>query len=272
VPHPKDTNQYALGSAELEQDRLIRQAAWLAAHTERFFRRAGIGPGQRVLDLGSGVGDVALIAARLVGSTGEVVGAERDARAIARAATRMMEMGLRHVRFTQTDVADLPVEEPFDAAVGRYILMFLRDPASVLRDVLKIVRPGGVVAFEEPSWESFLKACEGLPLWRASAALMVETFHRTGTNTRMGPDLRSAFRGAGLPEPETHTDILIGAERWMPDVLQSLAPKIQALSLSFEGVGDLRTLYQRLLEEAESRNVPAPLPAMVSAWVRKPAL
>jgi len=125
MPRPNDSNEYALGNAQVEQDRLIRQAAWLAAHTERFFRRAGIGPGQRVLDLGSGVGDVALIAGRLVAPSGEVVGAERDAGAIARAAARMKEMGLRHVRFTQMDVAHLPAEEPFDAAVGRYILMFL---------------------------------------------------------------------------------------------------------------------------------------------------
>jgi len=78
-------SQYALGSTEAEQERLIRQAAWLSAPTERLFREAGIGPGQRILDLGSGVGDVSLIAASLVGPSGEVVGIERDPRLIARA-------------------------------------------------------------------------------------------------------------------------------------------------------------------------------------------
>lgn len=136
---------------------------------------------------------------------------------------------------------------------------------------MKIVRPGGVVAFQEPCWKSFLEACEGLPLWRAGARLMVETFHRTGTNTRMGPDLPAVFVSAGLPEPETQVDILIGAERWMPDVLQSLAPRVQALQLSLAPVGDLRTLYQRLIDEAESRNAPKPLPSIVGAWARKPA-
>jgi SAM-dependent methyltransferase len=270
LPRPNDSNEYALGSAEVEQERLIRQAAWLAAHTERFFRRAGIGPGQRVLDLGAGVGDVALIAAQLVGSDGEVVGAERDARAIARAAARMKEMDLRHVRFTRTDVADLPASEPFDAAIGRYILMFLRDPASVLRAVSRIVRPGGVVAFQEPCWKEFLQNCAVLPLWQASANLMVEIFHRTGTNTRMGRDLPAAFLSAGLPEPETHTDVLVGAERWMPDVLQSLAPQARTLGLSLASIGDLSTLYQRLVDEAESRHAPVPLPAMTGAWARKP--
>ena len=268
----RESNEYALGSTAAEHERLIRQAAWLSAHTERFFRRAGIGRKQRVLDLGSGVGDVAVIAARLVGPAGEVVGAERDARSIARAADRIRELGLKQVRFTQADVSNpqnLPIEHPFDAAVGRYILMFLRDPVSVLRNVSSVVRPGGVIAFQEPSWASFLGACANLPLWRASAALMVDTFNRTGANTQMGPDLAAAFVRAGLPEPETQTDTLIGAERWMPDVLQSLAPQIQALGLPLAQLGNLETLYQRLLDEAAARSVPPPLPEICGAWARK---
>jgi SAM-dependent methyltransferase len=272
MPGPHNTNDYALGSEAAEQERLIRQAEWLSAHTERFFRRAGIGPDQRVLDLGSGVGDVALIAGRLVGPTGTVVGVERDPRAVARATTRMMTLGLSHVRFTETDVSDLPETEQFDAAVGRYILMFLRDPVTVLRDVSRIVRAGGVVGFQEPCWKSFLEACEGLPLWRAGAALMVETFHRTGTNTQMGPDLSAAFVAAGLPEPATQTDTLSGAERWMPDVLQTLVPQARELSLSLAPIGDLGTLHQRLLDETASRNMPVPLPSLVSAWAKKPAV
>ncbi len=57
------TSHYALGSTDAEHERLIRQAALLAPLTERFFREAYIGPGQRILDLGSGVGDVAMLAA-----------------------------------------------------------------------------------------------------------------------------------------------------------------------------------------------------------------
>lgn len=45
---------YALGYADQEHERLIRQARWLTHHTERCFREAGIGLGQRVLDLGPG--------------------------------------------------------------------------------------------------------------------------------------------------------------------------------------------------------------------------
>jgi hypothetical protein len=64
---------YALGNTDAEHERLIRQAARLAPLTERLFREAGIGAGQRVLDLGSGVGDVAMLAARLEVICGSVL-------------------------------------------------------------------------------------------------------------------------------------------------------------------------------------------------------
>src|SRR5713101_7203238 len=128
-------SDYALGSTEAEHERLIRQAVRLAPLTERLFREAGIGSGQRVLDLGSGVGDVAILAARLVGPSGEVVGVERDSRAISVARDRVAEADLRNVSLTQSDVSQVTSNKPFDAAVGRFILEFVPNPVAVLRSV-----------------------------------------------------------------------------------------------------------------------------------------
>ena len=78
---------YLFESSSDEYARLTRQAALIAPMTERLLRDAGITPGMRVLDVGSGVGDVALLVARLVGPHGSVVGVDRDgsARQTARA-------------------------------------------------------------------------------------------------------------------------------------------------------------------------------------------
>jgi len=70
-------------------------------------RAAGVRSGLRVLDLGSGAGDVALLAARLVGSDGEVVGVERDPEAVAGATARIEKAGVSNVRFVQGDVQTL---------------------------------------------------------------------------------------------------------------------------------------------------------------------
>jgi SAM-dependent methyltransferase len=263
------TSQYALGSTEAEHERLIRQAAWLTVHTERLFREAGIGPGQRVLDLGSGVGDVSLIAARLVGPSGEVVGIERDERSLARAAARMAEAGLRNVSFTRSDAAQIPRDKSFDAAVGRYILCFLPDPVAVLRSVSQLVRPGGVLAFQEPCWGAFHQQAAHLPLWSAGAVLMEETFQRSGANTRIGPALSRVFQEAGLPPPSARTDTLHGAEQWMPDCLHSLRPQMTQLNLSLEPLGDFETLSERLHAEVKAFKTTTPLPDLVSAWARK---
>jgi ubiquinone/menaquinone biosynthesis C-methylase UbiE len=98
----RSISDYALGYTNAEHERLIRQAVRIAPITERLFREAGIGPGHRVLDLGSGMGDVAMLAARMVGPSGQVVGIERDASSIARAKARVASTGLRNVNFTQT--------------------------------------------------------------------------------------------------------------------------------------------------------------------------
>src|SRR5438067_3864384 len=101
-PPGSSPTSYVLGYTNSEHERLIRQAARIAPYTERLFREAGIGPGQRVLDLGSGVGDVSILLARIVGQTGEVVGIERDPVSIERASARVAEVGLRNVRFIKS--------------------------------------------------------------------------------------------------------------------------------------------------------------------------
>jgi SAM-dependent methyltransferase len=72
--------EYILGHSAREVRRLIRQAGILRPFTERLLRGAGIGRGTRVLDLGCGADDVAMLAAELVGASGSVVGIDRNQR------------------------------------------------------------------------------------------------------------------------------------------------------------------------------------------------
>src|SRR5262249_49399542 len=140
-----------LGSSESELDRLKRQADLIGQFTERLFRDAGIARGSRVLDIGSGAGDVSLLLAQIVGPSGTVVGIERNAEPIARARWRTNEMQLRNVTFVQSDVTNPPLEGRFDAIVGRLVLMYLPDPVATLDSLIARLREGGVVAFIEPS-------------------------------------------------------------------------------------------------------------------------
>src|SRR6266581_2755789 len=222
------SSDYALGYTNAEHDRLMRQAERIAPITERLFRNAGIGPGQRVLDLGSGVGDVAMLVARIVGPSGEVVGIERDGISVARAKGRVAEAGFLNVSFTQTDVNEIVSDKPFDAAVGRFILMFLPDPVSVLRSVVRLVHPGGVVAFQEPTWTVMLALGPRLPLWFRVRQLIHEILLRSGANPEMGLTLYPIFQEVGLPAPKMHLEMPLGNDAEFigltSDLLCSLRP------------------------------------------------
>src|SRR5262249_20612198 len=251
---------YALGNTDAELERLIRQATLLAPLTERFFREAGIGPGQSVLDIGSGVGDVAMLTARLVGPSGRVVGVERDTRSIARARIRVADGGLNNVIFTQSDVRQLPVDDRFDAVVGRFILQFLPDPIVALQLLSQLIRPGGIVAFHEPCWTPILPLAAHLPLWSACASLIRESLERSGANTDMGLALYRAFQQAGLPAPTLQMEVPVGdtsaAALWIYDLFCALLPQMQQLNL--EHLGNADTLLERIQSEVESSKNPVP--------------
>ena len=76
---------YVLGQSPYEYERLTLQAKVLRPFTEKFFMMAGLGPGMRVLEVGSGMGDVALLAAEMVGPGGRVLGVDRDAAGLEKA-------------------------------------------------------------------------------------------------------------------------------------------------------------------------------------------
>jgi ubiquinone/menaquinone biosynthesis C-methylase UbiE len=263
---------YPLGHTDAEHERLIRQAARVAPITERFFREAGIGPGQRILDLGSGVGDVAMLAGRLVGPSGEVVAIERDRNSIAKASARVAEAGFHNVIFKESNVNEILDEEPFDAAVGRFILMYLPDPVATLRSISQVVRPGGVIVFQEPTWVPVIAHLQVLPLWFATASLIDKTM-RGSANHDMGAELYHTFVEAGLPAPTVRMELPMGKElylaQWYHDTLCSLLPQVEQSHMSIESLGPLNTLVQRLQNEVANSKTVACWFASVGAWCRR---
>src|SRR4051794_36424521 len=92
---------YVLGSDEEEVARLDAQAASIALPTALLLRAAGIGPGMRVLDIGTGLGHVAFALAELVGPQGAVVAIDLSAPLLEQAERRRATAGLDQVRFVE---------------------------------------------------------------------------------------------------------------------------------------------------------------------------
>src|SRR4051794_30934293 len=136
---------YVLGSDEAEVARLDGQAASIAPPTALLLQAAGIGPGMRVLDLGTGLGHVAFAVAGMVGPGGTVVGVDQSATLLEIAEARRRAAGFEHVRFEHGAARTFRAAAPFDAVVMRLLLFPLPDAVDVLRHHLEALRPGGLV-------------------------------------------------------------------------------------------------------------------------------
>lgn len=191
---------YPVESSERERARLARQARALRPFTERLLRDAGAHTGSAVLDLGTGAGDVALLAAELVGPTGRVVSMDRDPDNLAHARKRAADAGAKHVTFIEGDIAAPPGEPPFDIAIGRYVLMYQSDPATTVRGVARAIKPGGAVAFHELNlFEGVL--CDSWPAMPADVRDMLMRMTAgvvRNVRPRMGAALPAVFAEAGL--------------------------------------------------------------------------
>src|SRR2546423_3429472 len=145
----------------------------------QFFRDAGIEAGMHVLDVGCGSGDVSFLAARMVGPAGEVVGLDRAPAAVAMATRRAAQLQLSNTRFIEGDPREISFARPFDAAVGRMVLMFCHDPSDMVRKLAAHVRPGGVIAFQEVDFTG-CRSLPALPLFNRCVRWIAESVERSG--------------------------------------------------------------------------------------------
>jgi SAM-dependent methyltransferase len=261
--------------ADVDRTRLVDQARIIDRMSERYMREAGIVPGMRVLDLGSGMGDVALLAGRLVGPDGLVLGVERSPEMLAAARERIDALGVRNVELVEGDVTQLPElgGRPFDAAVGRLILMHVADPAAVLSAAAALVRVGGpVVAMEyDTGW---LPSHPTVALWDQTVDMVRAALVGAGMHARMGLELRGAFLEAGLPAPTMRSEQDVGGgPEWtgyeaLAETARAALSLITADGLASAEEVDIDSLATRLRAAVVAGGGVAASPVLVGAFAR----
>lgn len=267
---------YILVHSDREIRRLKHQADIVNPITGRILQLAGIHPGMRVLDVGCGAGDVTFLAAEIVGETGHVVGVDRVPLALRAAQGRAATEGIGNASFREGDPQTLSFDQPFDAAIGRYVLMFQADPVAMLRGLLPHLKPGGIVAFHEPDWDGCLSRPPA-PLYDRCIGMVVETFRRCGIETSMGLKLDAAYRLAGLAAPAMHMEAVVGGVNggleWshqLVELIVTMLPEITARGVATAAEVDIDTLETRLRREIEAGHVTVGR-AEIGAWSTTPA-
>jgi SAM-dependent methyltransferase len=272
---------YLLGHAENEQQRLIDQARFLGDLTADVWRKAGLCEGMCVLDIGCGVGDTTFLAASMVGVSGYVIGVDQSALAIATAKRRAADSGIKNVRFVLQNLDDkrldvklgAHVREHVDALVGRLVLLYLADPAATLRRLIAIVRPGGVIAFQDIDGRSG-RSEPHCPLYETTLTRLRRTFERAGVDISTGPHLGRIFESAGLPPPSLMLGARVerGTERgicdWTAGVTRTVLPiMVQNGVATLEQV-DIDTLAERLHAEALALDATLTMCSLIGASTR----
>ncbi len=221
---------------QAEDFKALQRAAWSAAATpwakwwevfergaqsvnDRLVELACIAPGQRVLDIASGLGEPSFTAARRVGPNGLVLGVDFAPDMVARAAARARAMGATQVHFEEHDAERLALGRQFDAALSRWGFMLMPEPVSALRAVRTHVRPDGLLALSwwaEPERVPFLalqaRACHELfgaplpceelpgPMRFGRSGAMEERLCQAGWTVRASEELTVRLRLASVAE------------------------------------------------------------------------
>ena len=262
--------QFGSGVGEDEAGRLEIQGRALAPATRMILAEAGIRPGMRVLDLGCGAGDVAFVAAGLVGPDGSVVGVDRSPDALARARLRAGQRGLAQVQFVEGDVNEPAPGGPFDAIVERLVLWTVPDPAALLRRQAMVLRPGGLVVPIEVDL-STIRSLPETAFGTQGKSWVVEAFAKAGMSM-LGPRLWAILQEAGLRplgmigvQPHFGPGDEVGIA-FLVETMRVAAPLIVGTAVATAEEIGMETLEQRLRDDGQRSQAVRATPMLLSAW------
>ncbi|MBV9547597.1 MAG: methyltransferase domain-containing protein [Chloroflexi bacterium] len=264
---------YTLGSDAAERERLRRQSDDLLPHALALLGHSDLPPGSSAVDLGCGPSGMLELLAERVGPTGHVVGVDINPSHVAMAQEMVASRHLLNVEVVQGDAraTDLPAAS-FDLVSARLVLVNIPDPAQVVTEMARLLRPGGWVVAEEgelcalcypphPAWDRLTEIFQAT--WRADGA---DFF----LGRRLGELLRNAgFDGIGV---EARADVYpAGSSRRTihPDLVRSMRPKVVGRGLADEA--ELDELDHQVREHLADPNTLVLPYIYFLAWGRKRA-
>lgn len=190
---------YVLGTHDEEAERLGLQHRVWRTLVHDAFRRAGIGPGDRVVDVGAGPGFATTDLARIVGPDGQVLALERSRRFVELLESRARELGLTNIEARERDVTDEGFGEGFaDACWCRWLLSFVTDPRRTIGHIAAALKPGGRAVFHEYGDYGAWRTLPPDPDLERFRTLVTQSWRDAGGEPDIGLELPAWLAEAGL--------------------------------------------------------------------------
>ena len=166
--------------------------------------------------------------------------------------------------------------ESFDAVIGRFILLYLKDPAGVLLRLKRRVQPGGIVAFQEIDY-SVVAQVPSSELFERVLKWILGALEAGAADPNISAKFSGTFLGAGLPRP----DIIASTPaeggpvspyyEFITQMVRSMLPLIEKAGIATAEEIDVATLTDRLRNDAVTGERLLFPPRVVNAWTRLPA-
>lgn len=225
-----------------EHKRYKVQAEWTAGLRARILKQLRLQDGQYLLEVGSGTGAITESIIKHV--SGRVIGVDID-----RSATRFARIHCAQIDYAVADGIALPFGSgAIDTAFCHFLLLWIEDPLALLRDMCRVVRPGGwLIAFAEPDYGGRIDYPQE---FEEIGALQVRSLREAGAHPAIGRKLRTLFTQAGL---KSVTSGVLGGE-WHPQLDEQLArSEWQTLRRDLEGWLDPKELARFEKADQEAR-------------------
>jgi len=233
--------------------------------------RAGLEAGMKVLEIGSGGGDLAFDIARIVGAAGQVLGTDIDQAKLDLASCEAAELNLSNINFQLANIAESAPASQFDLVHTRFVLTHLTDPVQALKHVHAALRPGGTVVVEDIDFSGYFCYPDCAALWQY-VQLYTETTRRRGVDANIGPRLPSLLAQAGFENIQVNIVQPAGFDGEVklitPLTMENIADAVIA-----EGLATAEEIDRIVAELYAFANMPGTLgstPRIFEAWGSQP--
>jgi SAM-dependent methyltransferase len=229
------SGNYPLEHSTSEIERLRIQGDAMAPDCRVMLERIGVAPGWQCLDIGCGPRGITDLLSERVGPGGRVVGLDMDEGHLAHARTHAPA----NVAFVRGDAydANLPAGG-FDLVHMRFVASTAGAPERLLQEAIRLTRPGGVVALQEPDG-STLNCHPPHPAWDKLKAALLGAFAGVGADLELARRLYALARQAGLADVQ-YRPFLLGVRStdeivdYLPSTVESLRGTVLRLGLLSE--------------------------------------
>jgi SAM-dependent methyltransferase len=249
--------------------RVVARAMWPT--TESVLLAAGLTSGLRCLDVGCGAGDVSLTLARIVGTSGNVTGIDQDEIKVQIAREDAERERLSNVQFRTSNVEQLDDDAEYDLVYAPFLLTHLRDPAAVLRRMVRAARPGGIIVVEDIDHAGVFSHPHSPPL-ETFVGLYNRVVRSRGADPEIGPRLPGLFHEVGLVELHlSHVQpvYLDGEAKQIHRItLDNIAPAVTAAGFATEA--ELEALSGALDAFLGRSDTLVSTPRIFEVWARRP--